>query len=1140
MLDECRLSDCMNEDVAALIQLLSDECGWPIDPEMVNRSAWKLNHDELGLNDEVDIGVEVYELRPLVTKQPWGVFFLSVDGKSRLSVTLLRRLLRGLVKKKRATAEAASRKLWDLDDLMFVCSLEEPDNITRYFAHFKETEKGLPKLMIGARWEDAQDGSEIQKEINKLRNNLHWPDDETNIDAWKSQWNVGFQVGHREVIKDSVALSKALAKLAVVIKENIPEIHRIERENGPIHTLYQAFREALVKDLKLSAFADMVAQTITYGLFSARATGTVLSGIETLSESIPSTNPFLRNLFSEFASLGGDKPTDLDFDDLCLDELVTMLNSINIDAVMGDFGNQFKGGKEDPVIHLYETFLADYDSELRFDRGVFYTPKPIVRYMVKNVHEKLIADFNIPLGLADTSTHLVNGNLWHRVTILDPATGTGTFLEEVIYLIHETMISSWKDSGKSHSELSGLWTSYVEDHLLKKIFGFELMMAPYAIAHLKLGLALIRTGYVNQEKHRLGVFLTNTIEGPKPLANWLPEFLSQEASSAAAIKEDAPITVVIGNPPYSGESSNDNVWINDLMRTELSDGADSYFRVDGKGLGERNPKWINDDYVKFIRYSQYRICNSGIGISCMITPHGYLDNPTFRGVRQSLMTTYNSISILDLHGNTRKGETAPDGSPDKNVFDIQQGVCITTMSLVDPNDDAPCQVERFDIFGTREKKYSALKKFNANEFETKKLTPIGNFYLFSEFDEEDWKEYSSWPSITQVFPLHSAGITSARDSFSIDINEDVLYERISQFINMNSEDARTKFSLGKDVRDWKVSLAQQDARNNGLSRKYIQRIQYRIWDWRSGYYTGTTRGIMCMPRRNVMREMINGDNIGLITVRRKPSGKESVYFWVSDCMIMNGTIRSDSQSIDYLFPLYRFNNGKRICTIPKSFIGFLSKKIGMKFLEVGTGDIIENFGPEDVLNYCYAIFHSKEYRTRFSEFMENDFPRIPFCTDSELFRELCHQGKRLSTIHRNPARAAEKSGVTFFDAGNRLVTRAGETGKKLAESKDGIGKLFINSSSYFDSVPTSVWNKVIGTYQVCHKWMSEKKRNNVVLTVDDEKLFISMINAILETEETQHQIDGIINKHGGWPLKGSSEFIFNEDIDPNQMRLDLF
>ncbi len=477
-----------------------------------------------------------------------------------------------------------------------------------------------------------------------------------------------------------------MARLAHLIRDVIIEAFEKKEASDNLRDLYAAFQEVLLPDLTAAEFADMFAQTMAYGLFAARYNHTSSKPFSRndATKDIPRTNPFLRKLFGTIAGPDLDDEPFVGF----VDELAQILAFTDMNAVLADFGKKTR--QEDPIVHFYETFLVQYDSKLRELRGVYYTPEPVVSYIVRSVDHLLRTHFDCPDGLADTSlvkySHKnedgsVVTEQAPRVLILDPATGTAAFLYHVIAHIRE----SYRQMGNA-----GMWSSYVRDHLLPRLFGFELLVAPYAMAHLKLGMQLAAIDLPEEERktwaydfstgERLGVYLTNTLdEALKRSEMMFGRYISDEANEAAKVKKDYPVMVVLGNPPYSGNSANKGQWIIDLLhgkdsRTGKSTG--NYFAVDGQPLGERNPKWLNDDYVKFIRFAQWRIEQTGDGILAFITNHGYLDNPTFRGMRQSLMQSFDEIYILDLHGNSKKKEQSPDGSKDENVFDIQQGVAI--------------------------------------------------------------------------------------------------------------------------------------------------------------------------------------------------------------------------------------------------------------------------------------------------------------------------------------------------------------------------------------------------------------------------------------------------------------------------------
>ena len=490
-----------------------------------------------------------------------------------------------------------------------------------------------------------------------------------------------------ESIRSPEELAKRMARLTHIIRDTVEEAFENKIASETLNGLFEAFKSVLLPDLPVKQFSDMFAQTLAYGLFAARYNhkGSSVFDRRDAAREIPRTNPFLRKLFTMIAGPDFDEEPFIGF----VNELTQVLEVTDMNAVLADFGKRTR--QEDPIVHFYETFLAQYDPRLRELRGVYYTPEPIVSYLVRSVDALLREQFDCIEGLADTAT--VQSDFTDeqgrqrservpRVLLLDPACGTGTFLYTIIDHIRQTF---------RQSNNAGMWSSYVREHLLPRLFGFELLMAPYAVAHLKLGMQLAALDLPPAERadwaydfasdERLGVYLTNTLEqtlGTGPARLLLGGFISDEANEAAKVKQDYPVMVIVGNPPYSGHSANKGEWMKNLLRG--NDGtarkSHNYFEVDGKPLGESNPKYLNDDYVKFIRFSQWRIEATGYGILAFVTNHGYLDNPTFRGMRQSLMQTFDDIYILDLHGNSKKKERSPDGSTDKNVFDIQQGVAI--------------------------------------------------------------------------------------------------------------------------------------------------------------------------------------------------------------------------------------------------------------------------------------------------------------------------------------------------------------------------------------------------------------------------------------------------------------------------------
>ena len=555
------------------------------------------------------------------------------------------------------------------------------------FAHFaEESDLGdLPTLRVLG-WDDEDTVSHLEYADRELREKLRWPDDVEDLDAWRSRWSSAFRLRHGEVIRTAKAMAERLAELARKIRKRVNAVLRIESDQGALRRLHKSFREALIHDLSEDDFADMYAQTISYGLLTARISRPAGIVGDNLRDMVPVTNPFLRDILETFLTVGGRKGK-IEFDELGVSEVVQMLRDADMEAVLRDFGD--RNPQEDPAIHFYELFLKEYDPEKRVKRGVFYTPRPVVSYIVRSVHELLQTEFGLPEGLASTTTWAEIAKRHPGLTIpegtpgdspfvqiLDPAVGTGTFLVEVIDIVHKTMLAKWQKDGRLQLEIPRLWNEYVSKHLLPRLHGYELMMAPYAIAHMKIGLKLHETGYRFGSDERARVYLTNSLEPPHDFSDRLAfdaPALAHEAHAVNSIKRHQRFTVVIGNPPYSGHSANQGPWISDLLHSPLSDGSHGYFEVDGAPLVERNPKWLNDDYVKFLRYGQLCIAHSLCGILGFITNHGYLDNPTFRGMRDSLLQSFSKGYVVDLHGNVKKLSA---GSTDHNVFDIQQGVGI--------------------------------------------------------------------------------------------------------------------------------------------------------------------------------------------------------------------------------------------------------------------------------------------------------------------------------------------------------------------------------------------------------------------------------------------------------------------------------
>ncbi len=956
-------------------------------------------------------------------------------------------------------------------------------------------------------------------------------------------------------------LAERMAAIAQTIRNTIRRAMSEEKESGSLHQQLEDFREVLIHDLTEDRFADMYAQTICYGLFAARcnARGGEPFSRDHAARYLPKTNPFLRKLFGHVAGeYLDDEPHAW-----AVDDLVALLNRAKISEILQDFGKRTR--REDPVVHFYETFLAAYDPKMREARGVYYTPEPVVSYIVRSVDHILKTDFNLTEGLADSSrvrmrTPDGDETETHRVLILDPATGTGTFLYGIINHIFE-----------SFRRNRGMWSGYVSEHLLPRLFGFELLMAPYAVAHMKLGLQLDDTGYDFKSDERVGVYLTNTLEEAHTLTRRMPftEWLAQEANEAGGIKKEKPMMVILGNPPYSGKSNNPNEkdtlinkgakyiqdWevgrngkpaaiektarraIKKKQPTFIGRLMWDYFVIDGQRLKEKNPKWVNNDYVKFIRFAQWRIEKTGYGVLAFITDNSYLDGLTFRGMRQNLLETFDEIFVLNLHGNSNKKERAPDGSKDENVFDIKQGVAISIFIKRANAERKPAPVHHAHLWGLREiyeknaqgervltgGKYHWLWQHDVNTTMWTTLEPQSPMYFFVPRDIKVREEYEEGWKVTDIFPVNNVGFVTARDSLTIHWSEEDAWNTVRDFAALQPEEARVKYDLGKDARDWKVKLAQKDLKASGLTKTNLKAALYRPFDVRYTYYTGVSRGFHCMPRGETMRHMIAGKNMALITTRQT---RDEWHVLATNLIIGHKSLAA--YDINTLFPLYLypdsnkkhlFDNhestdapGGRRPNLAPEFIEDLAAKLKMEFIPDGKGDGINIFGPEDVFDYMYAVFHSPTYRSRYSEFLKIDFPRLPLTSNAELFRALCSLGSELVALHLMTKHAPAFTG--FPIEGNDTVesvryTTPGEGG---AES----GRVWINRTQYFENVPPEVWNFHVGGYQVCQKWLKDRKGRK--LSFDDQRHYQHIVSALAETIRLMSEIDTAIEQHQGWPI----------------------
>jgi predicted helicase len=636
---------------------------------------------------------------------------------------------------------------------------------------------------------------------------------------------------------------------------------------------------------------------------------------------------------------------------------------------------------------------------------------------------------------------------------------------------------------------------------------------------MKLGLQLQELGYDFSSDERLRIYLTNTLQEAFqiPTADGFMNRIRDEAEAAKDIKQDVPVMVILGNPPYSYESINTDPWIIGLVR--------DYYQVDGKPLGERNPKGLLDDYVKFIRFAQHRVSETGYGIVALITNHGYLDNPTFRGMRQNLMQTFDEIYVLDLHGNSKKKEVCPDGSPDKNVFDIQQGVAISIFIKYENSQQKLATVYHADLWGMREVyenkelvggKYHWLAENDISSTDWKVLQPQTEFYLFSPQNTDLLPEYEREWKITEIMLVNSTGIKTHRDQLVLDFDFDSLKKRLQDFRDLSISDLDFQSSHGiYNKLDWNLNKKRKIISNDKQWKIYFKKCLYRPFDTRHYYHN---QELVDRPRQDVMQHIINCDNLGLIATRQITSLTFS-HILCTEYMIEMKTCSHDRGT--NIFPLYLYPTdtptlldstpsnapGGRKPNLSPEFITEFSQKLDLEFIVDGKGDKKQTFGPEDIFNYIYAIFHSPNYRQRYAEFLKIDFPRVPLTVNTALFWELVVKGNKLVKYHLMKETGTEIS--TYPIPGSDIVEQV-----KYHENNQ---QIWINSEQYFDQVPPQVWNFYIGGYQVCQKWLKDRKGRE--LNFDDISHYQNIISIISETMKIMEDIDQIIEKYGGFPLE---------------------
>lgn len=920
-----------------------------------------------------------------------------------------------------------------------------------------------------------------------------------------------FAAQKAQIVTTPRDLAQRLAQIARWLDEVISNIFATEAVTGSLHEQLKAFRDTLLPNLKPEEFADMYAQTLVYGLFAARVAQPENQQFSRLTawSLIPKTNPFLRRMFHEVTA------QDLDPRIAWLvDDCARLLAHTDMAAVMADFGKATR--QEDPVVHFYETFLAAYDPRLRETRGVYYTPEPAVSYLVRSVDRLLQTRFNKPLGLADPQT-----------VVLDPAAGTGTFLHKVVQHIQANLA----DQG-----LAGTWNDYVPHSLLPRLFGFELLMAPYTVAHLKLGLLLKELGYTFAGNERLGVYLTNTLADlPRGQQAFVfAQAIAEEGRQANQVKQREQVMVVLGNPPYSKSSLNQGDWIEALMEEYKKTVRSQETQIQA----------LSDDYVKFIRFAHWRIQQTNQGIIALITNNGYLDGPLFRDMRASLQSDFQEIYILNLHGDTRKGEHVPDSAVDQNIFDIQQGVAIM-MLVRRSNHRAACSVKYTDVWGSREQKYQYLAHHDVSSTTWTAIEPNSPHFLFIPVSQHNQQEYNEMYHLYDIFGTgdrsiddhhrYGAGFVTQQDRFAISYSPDELAQNVAHFLSPDTrEDELWEQYSFCSTAQWSYARAKAELQDIDLSAS-IRRCVYRPFDYR---YTMFNRHVCTILRTRIMQHF-DQPNMALLTTRRMTRVPYSNIF-AADTYPEYKVASHDRNTM--VFPLYHYPPaatsrqtslldpdagtapGGRQPNLSPTLIAEINRRLGWTFVPDGQGDMQQTWGPEDLFHYAYAILHSPTYRTRYAEFLKIDFPRLPLTSDQQLFAALATMGARLVDLHllRLPGGAGVGGaggaailgspgahGVSYPFAGTNVVENIAYHGPRDQTP----GSITINATQRFVGIDPATWQMRIGGYQPLEKWLKDRKGRT--LTTADVQHYLRMVLALRETRRIMAEIDDLIPM---WPL----------------------
>jgi predicted helicase len=958
-------------------------------------------------------------------------------------------------------------------------------NSKQYKEQFDRYKKALDNLIITDYiWFQFFQNGELVHEIRigEIENNTVKPISD-NFSEFENLI-ISFCTFIGQTIKSSKKLAEMMASKARLLQNILERAITSDeetQENTSIREQYKTFKSILIHDLSPKAFADIYAQTLAYGMFAARLHDATLDDFSRYeaAELIPKSNPFLRKLFGYIAGPDIDERIMR-----TVDNLADVFRATNVEQLLKNFRKATQ--THDPIIHFYETFLAEYDPKLRKARGVWYTPEPVVNFIVRAVDDILKTEFDLQQGLADTSKTKIKVPVQgskkmqeievHKVQILDPATGTGTFLAEVVKFIYS----------KRFKAMQGAWSGYVDEHLIPRLNGFELLMASYSMAHLKLDMLLSETGFKATKNQRFNIYLTNSLEEHHPdtgtlFSNWL----STEANEANHIKRDTPVMCVIGNPPYAVSSTNKSEWILNLLLDYKRD------------LNERKIN-IDDDYIKFIRYGQYYIDKNGEGILAYISNNSFIDGVTHRQMRKHLLSSFDKVYILDLHGSAMKNETSNSFQKDENVFDIMQGVSINIFVKTGRKKKNELgEVKHFDLFGSREEKYPFLQNNDLKDINWNTILNKEPYYFFVPKDFGLQETYDKHFSINDLFEMVNSGIKTDRDSLFIDISKESIQTKFQTLLSDSIPDSFIDEYRVVDSGSYKIT---EKIKNSTYDKNFIKPILYRPFDIRYTYYDPK---IVSRPAEKVTHHILKG-SIALVSCRQQ-STFDFQHILVSNYLTEVCTVSLQTKETGYAFPLYLypadsvdgiFTEKNRKPNLNQEIINQIREKTRLVF--TNEKETTENsFAPIDILDYIYAVLHSPTYREKYKEFLKIDFPRVPYPKDKDSFWQLVKLGGEIRQIHLLESSIIEKYITQYPIDGDNMVIKP-----KYKDSK-----VFINDTQYFDNVPQVAWEFYIGGYQPAQKWLKDRKDRK--LEFDDILHYQKIIVALYETDRLMKEIDNI-------------------------------